>query len=891
MKNVRFAIEHVSPSQIPNQKTKLNALAALLSFALVFCAGQTRAANLLINPSFETNQNVHIVPYGWTRFAPPTAQAAGNYWVEGAITPHTGTSYYKEWGACYNGTNNVAGIYQDFSSAPGSVYQASGWCFTRGSDLLGADCYLWFEVAFFGTSSNLLALYKSDPFNSGFGSDTWFQFQVTNACNVSSPVSTGDPFFTTYAVTGGVSQLIAPIGTSTVRFRYAYLQNASEGGSAYIDDCVLNLVSGPIPPVISNLLPLNAIFVNPNDGLSFNVNSPGGFTINSSAIRVVANGTDVSSSLSVSGSASSKNVNWSGLQSNTTYTVSITATDSFGFSVSANTYFETTWVGTPPVVYLWEAEDFDFDSGTYINNPSLCSAAGNPNCYFGKVGVEGVDEHALGSAPNHIYRPDDPIGTVASGDYARKDHLTAGVLDYRIDPFVSDSWLNYTHDWPAGTYWVLGRLSTDIGLSGTITLSVVNPDTTNDLGTFTINGGMGWTAFQNVYLTDTNGNIAAITLSGKETLRVTSGANLLANFFTLVAGQIDLPQMLNLYPNGAQPFQFTNTLSFTVNSSGATFPANSIKVNVDGADVSSYLIITGSASTKNVVFPYLQPNAIHTVLITATNSLGHGISISNRVDTFSEQNYMVEAEDFDYGGGQYIADWFPEAYSGYDPTPGIDFVHAPVTGEPLPLYRPEGIPQEPATDFRRTNFLFFGATDYHLAFFGLTDWANYTRSYPTGVFNVYGRFAGSGDCSMYLDQVTSGAGTSNQLTARLGHFEAIAHGFQTHDWVPLTDDGLAAPTVVKLGGVTTLRLSSGTFNPNFLMFVPASGITLKATRSGANNLVSFPTQPGVTYRVFYRTNLTAGNWTVLTSVFGDGTTKSASDSTTSSQRFYKVVSP
>ena len=887
MKNVNFATRDVCCSR--NPKTSLKGI-AILSAAIGFASQSAFGANLLVNPSFETNHNVHIVPQGWTRFAPPTAQAFGNYWVEGAVTPHTGTSYFKEWGACYNSTNNVAGIYQDFSSAPGSVYQANGWCYTRGTDLLGPDCYTWFEVAFLGASSNLLVLYKSDPFNAALGSDTWIQFQVTNACDISSAVSLGDPFFNTYAITGGVSQLTAPIGTTTVRFRYAYLQFASQGGSAYIDDCVLNQVSGPIPPVVNNLFPLNMIFVNPNDGLSFNVSSPSGFTINNNAIQVVANNSNVSAGLVFSGSASSKNVTWSGLQSNTTYTVSITATDSFGFSVSANTYFETTWVDTPPIMYLWEAEDFDFTNGMYINNPILCSTPGNPNCYFGKVGVEGVDEHALGIAPNHVYRPDDAIGTVASGDYSRKDHAVAGVLDYRIDPYVGGSWLNYTRDWPAGTYWALGRLSTDIGFNGQLTLSVVNPDTsTTDLGTFTINSGLGWSAFQNVYLRDTNNNIVAITLGGKQTLRVTSGGNLLANFFTLVAGQIDLPQLLNLYPTGSHPFEFTNALSFTVNSVGATFPANSIKVFLDGGDVSSSLTITGPASTKNVVFPYLQPNAIHTVLITATNSLGHGISISNRFDTFSETNYMVEAEDFDYGGGQYVDPWYPEAYSGQVSTEGIDFAHTAVIGEPY-QYRPNGIPQELVqSEYIRT--VFFGSFDYHLAFFGLTDWANYTRAYPSGAFYVYGRFAGSGECSMYLDQVTSGSGTTNQVTKRLGHFHNFGRGYQTHDWVPLTDDGLAAPAVVKLGGIGTLRLSSGTFNPNYLMFVPAGGISLKATRSGNNTLISFPTQRGVVYRVFYRTDIASGNWTLLTSVLGDGTVKSASDSSTDRQRFYKVVSP
>ena len=49
--------------------------------------------------------------------------------------------------------------------------------------------------------------------------------------------------------------------------------------------------------------------------------------------------------------------------------------------------------------------------------------------------------------------------------------------------------------------------------------------------------------------------------------------------------------------------------------------------------------------------------------------------------------------------------------------------------------------------------------------------------------------------------------------------------------MPLTDDGLAAPAVVKLNGVTTLRLTTaGNCNPNYFMLVPASGITLTATR-------------------------------------------------------------
>ena len=395
---------------------------------------------------------------------------------------------------------------------------------------------------------------------------------------------------------------------------------------------------------------------------------------------------DVSGSLAISGSSSNKNVSYHGLQSNTIYTASITVTDAFNLTASASTYFETTWVGVPPVVYLWEAEDFDFTNGLYFNHPTLCNTIGTPNCYFGTVGVEGVDEHSSGTAPSHAYRPDDAVGTLISGDYARKDHSLAGVFDYRIDPFNYGMWLNYTRDWSNGTYWVIGRLSTDIGLNGTLTLSVVNPDTTTtDLGTFTINGGLGWSTFQNVYLKDTNGNNALVTLNGKQTLRVTSGGNLLPNFFMLVAAQADLPLLSNVYPTGTHPFEYTNTFSFTVTAFGSSFPANGIRLNLDGNDVSSNLVITGSASTRNVVYPYLLPNAIHTAIIAATNALGHGILVTNRFDTFSEDNYMVEAEDFDYDSGQYIANWVPDAYADYiglfPATTNIDFQHITLTDE------------------------------------------------------------------------------------------------------------------------------------------------------------------------------------------------------------------
>jgi hypothetical protein len=864
-----------------------------LAAGFLLAATWTRADNLLVNPGFEANSG-HAIPVGWTRFAPPNAQPAGNYWIESKVPAHSGALYWKEWGASYeNGITNVAGIYQDFSSAPGSVYQASGWLFTSSSDLLGPDCVVWLEVSFLDANTNLLALFKSDNFSSSVGTDTWVQYQVTNVCDVSTPTVSGDPYFTTYPVTGSVTQMVAPVGTKTVRYRFAYSQANSEGGSCYFDDAVLNQVSGPIPPVIGNLFPRNMIFVDPKDGLTFNASSPSGFTINTNAIGLVVNGVDVSSSLAISGSSSNKNAAYFGLQSNLTYTASITVTDSFNFTATATTYFETMWVGIPPIVYLWEAEDFDFGSGHYLDHPDLCQTSGNTNCYFGKVGVEGVDEHNVGTASTHAYRPDDAVGTLVSGDYLRKDHVVAGVSDYRIDPFNTGEWLDYTRDWPQGAYWVIGRLSTDISLSGTVDLSLVNADSsTTDLGTFTIADGRGWTAFDNVYLKDTNGNNAVLTLNGKATLRVTSGGNLLPNFFALVAGQVDLPSLSNVYPTSTHPFESTNAFGFSVTSSGATIPVSGIALALDGRDVTSNLVITGSDSSKTVVYPALSVNAIHTAIITVTNSLGHGISVTNLFDTFSQTNYMVEAEDFDYDGGKFVAPWFPESYAGLGATTNIDFQHSPFAAEQF-TYRTAGIPEDLTHDYLRQAFIDVGARDYDLTWFGNGDWANYTRIYPAGTFNVYGRFSGLGAYSMDLDQVTTGAGTTNQVTKRLGHWSAVGRAYNLYDWVPLTDDAMA-PVVVTLNGLSTLRIATtGNNNPNYFMLVPATepGLSLSAARSGANIILSFPTQTGVTYRVLTRDSLAAGNWSPLITVTGDGTVKSVTDQTSQAQRFYEVVSP
>ena len=73
------------------------------------------------------------------------------------------------------------------------------------------------------------------------------------------------------------------------------------------------------------------------------------------------------------------------------------------------------------------------------------------------------------------FRPGDPMGTVPSGDYLRTNFFEADAVDYCINPFNYSEWVNYTRDWPNSTNWVIARLATDIGLSGSTDLEHGEP--------------------------------------------------------------------------------------------------------------------------------------------------------------------------------------------------------------------------------------------------------------------------------------------------------------------------------------------------------------------------------------------------------------------------------
>jgi hypothetical protein len=363
-----------------------------------------------------------------------------------------------------------------------------------------------------------------------------------------------------------------------------------------------------------------------------------------------------------------------------------------------------------------------------------------------------------------------------------------------------------------------------------------------------------------------------------------------------------VPSVNNISPVAGSVFvNPTNNFSFTVASSANGIPTNGVQLILNGIDVSSELVFTGSPLAWNVTFPGLVANLIYsaTINVTDADGLNFTTTLSNSFDTFSQTNLMVEAEDFDFGSGRFIDSPVPTsspATNSYymEATPavlGVDLTTPNnVSGEQF-AYRNDSCGTQVASDFLRQKYITAGASDYSVGWWYSGAWLNYTRTFPTNKYYNYGRLAsGNGAYDVTNSLVTGGSGTSNQTTQLLGTFSDIGTGWQAWQWVPLLDTN-GALAVVSLGGVETLKMTSGNdLNANFYMLLPVpSPILLATSMSNSSPVISCPTQPGFEYMLVYKDDLADPYWKLLSSFAGDGTIKTLRDTTGGAQRFYKAV--
>ena len=579
---------------------------------------------------------------------------------------------------------------------------------------------------------------------------------------------------------------------------------------------------------------------------------------------------------------------------NVVYTVVITLTDANGSS----TY--TTSFGTFQTNnYTFELEDFDHDGGQFFDNPQIDS-------YAGLNGFDGIDAHNTSTGVGTAYRPADVgiLGNEVNGDEKRAQFVAASTNDYDIGWTASGNWGNYTRTYPTGMFNVIFRGSSPSGQTDGASLlrvtSGVGTDTqtTTPLGTFNFPLTGGWQTYTWLPLVDSGGNPVVITNGGGvSTLRLNEdngGWN--GNFVMLVPPDTSRPVISQLSPNGLAMFQRTDTFSFVVTSAVGNLDPNSVTVILNGV-VAPNLVVSGSPTNLHVSYPNLQPDTVYTATISANTTNNDPAFLTYTFDTFVSSYYTFEAEDYDYNGGKFFDNPQLGSYAGLSGIAGVDATNYSGGATAYRTNDFGNLGNEVNGDLARAQYTSAGTNDYDIGWTAAGQWANYTRTYPKGAFNVYLRASspsGQADGASLL-QVTSGLGTPNQTTNPLGIFNfPVTGGWQTYRWVPLVNSSGNPVIVTNSGSVSTFRLNqdNGGWNANFLLLVPvgAHGPKLSIALSGSNVTISFPTQTGATYQVQYKNNLTDPSWTPLGSpIAGTGAVASVQDSVAGSARYYRTA--
>jgi len=563
---------------------------------------------------------------------------------------------------------------------------------------------------------------------------------------------------------------------------------------------------------------------------------------------------------------------------------------------------------------------------------------------------------SVGAGQTHIYRTGDAVviqGANPSTKVAQKFVTAAAEGDTtnvqtEVGYNAVGDWLDYTRSYgndvtnsaPAGTYNVYLYMVTDgtgvqAAFSQVTSGQGTTTQTTNFLGTFgtpafSLQDG-SWSQYEYVPLVDQFGNLASVSLgSGPQTLRsMVVGNPNIAYYMLMPVVPVLTPSFLYYYPDGLHPFEPTNVFTFTVGpAQGSNIVSSGIDVVINGVDVTASPKFTLTASGNNWTGSYpLNPNSLYTVAVNVTNTAGLVSTLSQSFDTFYVTNFQWEAVDYDFStngttGGLFIDNPVPtgdinisgnghlatNSYFGYPEglspvamaLSGVDIYWADDQPTTESYYRADSVGTEPSGDYPRPQFIaaqqeysdqYIGP--FQIGYFDGGNWLNYTRTFPTNTYNIWGRLSGGyGSFSnTTISMVTSGWGTADQTTNVLGSFtELHALGWTSYQWVPLTDAN-GNIVSVSLGGQATLKLTSaGGLNAGYFMLTPAPPIFQVTPSIVSGNLnLSFPTESGHTYTVVYKSSLSAPTWTAVGNpVAGTGAAVNVSETLTGTQGFYTV---
>ena len=308
-------------------------------------------------------------------------------------------------------------------------------------------------------------------------------------------------------------------------------------------------------------------------------------------------------------------------------------------------------------------------------------------------------------------------------------------------------------------------------------------------------------------------------------------------------------------PAGVNGNVFVNAgggLTFTINPVGTGSTITNVTMLVNGADVTGALNVQPGGVVTTVTYNGLEANMAYQVEVQAADSRGLKSARKLAFSTYAETNFIIEAEDYNFDGGQYINSpiacnvlgGLPECYFDKVSVPGVDAFDSrgftDDTANFSDVYRySRGLPDREeefdtirSTEAPRSRHTAAGVDDFEVNLLNAGDWANYTRDFPEAeAFRILLRARAGAAQVVRLELVTSGATTASQEVVLLGAF--LVPASTSHGLVPLTDLSGAKALTVKLTGKQTIRLAAveanANLNLNYLMFLPATDTAILPT--------------------------------------------------------------
>ncbi len=568
----------------------------------------------------------------------------------------------------------------------------------------------------------------------------------------------------------------------------------------------------------------------------------GSTTVTTSSIKVKVNGEDAAVTTQTSGTqiiATATPATQPGFDS--LVTVDLEYATSGGATRTATYTYRTRGFSPadlPPYTegsFVIEAEDFNYDGGQ-----SVAAANTMPylnGAYDGLGGIEGIDFNNNDGPDSDLYRTEtDSTGAhqvnmdlATGGRYAIARPGYEVTTNYKIGWVEGGSWQNYTRTIPAGFYNVYAALSYDGTAAGQLSASLAlvtsdatQPDqTTQVLGTFTGPGSGGWGQNNLVAMADGAGNRAVWKApGGPVTLRFNLGSGDFDWFVLTPASSV--PPIVRSFSPVAHDVVGTSP-EVVAELQDGTSPVAGVKVFFNGTEVTSSANITKAGDITTVRYAPAGPvphGTAHSYRIEYTGG-------SINVDPFfvtplgSEGLFLVEAEDWDYDGGQSkpeasVMPYTGGAYAELGAVLGVDY--ASNDGDDSRVYRTLGTQNKQinANDaFNGVDLRGRGTwevtANYKLGWADTADWLNYTRNIPQGEYQVWAGLSYDGrDANQLratLGQVTAGAGTATQTVTPIGSFNGPGSGgWGNTRLVPMRDSS-GAFTKVNLSGNTVLRFT------------------------------------------------------------------------------------